>query len=211
MAKNHYVNNAEFLKALIQYKKSIQEAEVAGLLKPIVPDYIGECILQIADHLSYKPNFRMYPFREDMVGDGIENCLTYLDKFDSDNYSNPFAYFTQVVWYAFIRRIFKEKKQLYVKYKCIQSSHEFSEYVNQDHDTKSYENTYLGYLRKNMGDIISEFEDKKQAKKKKKNTNSLERFFAPDVEEKAEVLEIDGDEILLLPAPSAEELEISDV
>lgn len=183
MAKTHYVNNAEFLQALIEYKKSVKEAASKQLPKPILPDYIGECFLKIANHLSYKPNFLNYPFREDMVGDGIENCLLYVDNFNPDVSRNPFAYFTQIMWYAFLRRIFKEKKQLAIKYACIQNSNEFMEYVNQDHDETHYDNTYITFLRKNMRDITAEFEEKKRNKKtaKKKGAN-LEKFFEGEPE-----------------------------
>ena len=84
--------------------------------------YVGDCFLKIATHLSYKPNFVNYPFREDMICDGIENCLQYIDNFDPEKSSNPFAYFTQIIYYAFLRRIQKEKKQLEIKQKIIDHS-----------------------------------------------------------------------------------------
>jgi len=116
----HYVNNADFLKALSDYQEKCKEYESAGKQQPRVPDYIGECLYNIATRLSYKHNFANYPFREEMVGDGIENCLVYLNNFDKEKYSNPFAYFTQIIWYAFLRRIQKEKKQLYIKHKVLE-------------------------------------------------------------------------------------------
>jgi hypothetical protein len=182
MGKNskHYVDNEKLLTSLIEYKEQLKVAEKEGLPKPRVSEYIGECILKVAEHLSRRPNFLNYPFREDMVGDGIENCLLYVANFDPKKSKNPFAYFTQIVWYAFIRRIQKEKKQLYLKYKSIQNSSEFVDYLNQVGDTKTYKNTYVEFLRNNMGDIISEFEDKKKLKKKKKSLN-LENFFDKEI------------------------------
>lgn len=120
-ARKNYINNADLFEALVAYQKKCKEAEDSGEEKPIVPNYIGESIYQISNRLSTKPNFSKYPFREDMVMDGIENCLQYMHNFNPEKTQNPFAYFTQIIWYAFLRRIAKEKKQMYIRYK---SSHE---------------------------------------------------------------------------------------
>lgn len=101
----NYVNNADLLNALILYKKVCKEAEDSGDPLPKVPDYIGQCIMQIATRLATKPNFYNYSYKEDMIMDGIENCLLYINNFDPEKSSNPFAYFTQIIWYAFLRRI----------------------------------------------------------------------------------------------------------
>ena len=111
---NHYINNADFLKALVDYKQLCDTAEKEKKPEPPIPNYIGECFLKIADHLSRKPNFVSYSFRDEMISDGIENCLMYFKNFDPIKSKNPFAYFTQIIYYAFLRRIMKEKKQLYV-------------------------------------------------------------------------------------------------
>ena len=118
----HYVNNKEFLYAIVAYKQDIKEAEEAGLPKPVIPRYIGECFLKIATHLSYKPNFVNYMFKDDMVCDGIENCVQYINNFNPEKSTNPFAYFTQIIHYAFLRRIQKEKKQLEIRQKIIERS-----------------------------------------------------------------------------------------
>ena len=118
----HYVNNKEFLEALENYFAEVKRAEANGKPKPQIPSYIGECFLKIANHLSYKPNFVNYMFKDDMIGDGIENCITYIDNFDPAKSSNPFAYFTQIIYYAFLRRIQKEKKQVDIKNKMIEKS-----------------------------------------------------------------------------------------
>ena len=116
----HYVNNKEFLYAIVQYKADVKAAEEAGDPKPRITNYLGECFVKIATHLSYKPNFVNYMFREDMIGDGIENCVQYIHNFDPNKSNNPFAYFTQIIYYAFLRRIQKEKKQLEIKTKIIE-------------------------------------------------------------------------------------------
>ena len=115
----HYVNNKEFLLALVDFKAECKVAEENGEPKPRINNYIGECFLKIATHLSYKPNFVNYMFREDMICDGIENCVQYIGNFDPSKSSNPFAYFTQIIYYAFLRRISKEKRQLEIKNKII--------------------------------------------------------------------------------------------
>jgi hypothetical protein len=118
----YYVNNKDFLEAITVYKNKVAKAKLEGKPKPRVPNYIGDCFLKIATHLSYKPNFVNYMFREDMICDGIENCLQYIDNFDPEKSSNPFAYFTQIIYYAFLRRIQKEKKQLEIKTKILERS-----------------------------------------------------------------------------------------
>ena len=118
----HYVNNKEFLAALINHRENIEIAEIQGKEKPRIPRYIGECFLKIATHLSFKPNFVNYMFKEDMISDGIENCVQYIHNFNPEKSQNPFAYFTQIIHYAFLRRIQKEKKQLEIKNKILEKT-----------------------------------------------------------------------------------------
>jgi len=134
----HYVNNKEFLYAIVAYKKSIKDAEEAGQPKPRITNYLGECFLKIATHLSYKPNFVNYMFKDDMICDGIENCVQYINNFNPEKSTNPFAYFTQIIHYAFLRRIQKEKKQLEIRQKIIERSG-FDEVMSADEDGKSSE------------------------------------------------------------------------
>jgi DNA-directed RNA polymerase specialized sigma subunit len=118
----HYVNNKEFLAALIKYREDIEIAQIQGKPKPRITNYLGECFLKIATHLSFKPNFVNYMFKDDMICDGIENCVQYIHNFDPQKSQNPFAYFTQIIHYAFLRRIQKEKKQLEIKNKILEKS-----------------------------------------------------------------------------------------
>ena len=118
----HYVNNKEFLAALIRYQEDIEIAKLQDKPKPVIPRYIGECFLKIANHLSFKPNFVNYMFKEDMISDGIENCVQYIHNFNPEKSKNPFAYFTQIIHYAFLRRIQREKRQLEIKNKIIEKS-----------------------------------------------------------------------------------------
>jgi len=116
----HYVNNKEFLAALIAYRENVELAQIRGEPKPRITNYLGECFLKIATHLSYKPNFVNYMFKDDMICDGIENCVQYIHNFNPEKSQNPFAYFTQIIHYAFLRRIQKEKKQLEIKNKILE-------------------------------------------------------------------------------------------
>jgi len=132
----HYVNNKEFLAALVAYHNDVESAFIKKYgriptkddraqrwdTKPPIPRYIGECFLKIANHLSFKPNFVNYMFKDDMVCDGIENCVQYINNFDPAKSSNPFAYFTQIIHYAFLRRIQREKRQLEIKNKILERS-----------------------------------------------------------------------------------------
>ena len=120
--KQHYVDNKELLAAVIRYKENVAIAEIQGKPKPKVSEYIGSCFLKIATHLSYRPNFINYMYKDDMICDGIENCIQYIDNFDPAKSKNPFAYFTQIVYYAFLRRIAKEKRQLDIKEKILEKS-----------------------------------------------------------------------------------------
>ena len=134
----HYVNNKEFLDALIVYREKVQRAKDAGEPLPRITNYLGECFLKIATHLSYKPNFVNYMFREDMICDGIENCVQYIKNFDPAKSSNPFAYFTQIIYYAFLRRISQEKKQLEIKNKILEKSNFDEVFDSNDLDASNY-------------------------------------------------------------------------
>jgi hypothetical protein len=170
---NHYINNADFLKALIDYKAACDLASKAKKQDPQIPNYIGECFLKIADHLSRKPNFVSYSFRDEMISDGIENCLMYFRNFDPTKSKNPFAYFTQIIYFAFLRRIMKEKKQLYVKYKATEMFGIFSEHEMYE---DSHGNMQQFKLYDNISEFIHTFEEAKKNKKKIKDEKILEQI-----------------------------------
>ena len=149
---SHYVDNKKFLQALIDYKKSVDEAKERGEENPIVPNYIGECFIKISTHLSYKSNFINYTFKDDMISDGIENCLTAVAKFDPSKSSNPFAYYTQIIYFAFLRRIAKEKKQQATKYRLIENM-DIDSIILQEHDSGDFNNQFVDYLKRQMDNI----------------------------------------------------------
>ncbi len=134
----HYVNNKDFLAALEQYAIDIERAKERGNPKPQIPRYIGECFLKIANHLSYKPNFVNYMFKDDMICDGIENCVRYIHNFNPEKSKNPFAYFTQIIYYAFLRRIQQEKKQLEIKNKILEKTNFDEVFDSNDLDAMNY-------------------------------------------------------------------------
>ena len=145
----HYVNNKELLAALIDYRDRVDIAKRRDLPKPRISNYVGECFLKIATHLSYKPNFVNYMFREDMISDGIENCVQYIHNFDPNKSRNPFAYFTQIIHYAFLRRIKIEKRQLDIKNKIVEKTGFESLMTSDTNLTNEYRNDYNA-IRENI-------------------------------------------------------------
>lgn len=171
--QKNYINNHDFHEALVEYKKMCELASKKKQPKPQIPNYLGECWMLIAERLSHKPNFRDYTFREEMIGDGIENCLMYFENFDT-TYKNPFAYFTQIIYYAFLRRIAKEKKQLYVKYKAtvqigLMDEHEMMEF--EDGTTVQFQ------LYDNIGEFIETYENAHKKKKEENKPKGIEKFL----------------------------------
>jgi hypothetical protein len=175
--QKHYINNEDFLKALVEYKESCKKAKKEDRPAPAIPNYIGECFMKIAEGLSHKPNFINYTYRDEMISDGIENCLQYFNNFDPAKSKNPFAYFTQVIYFAFLRRIQKEKKQLYVKYKATEQMGILDEYEMlelEDGTSKQFE------LYDNIAEFIENYEVAKKTKKDKDaaaKVKGIEKFL----------------------------------
>jgi hypothetical protein len=166
----HYINNDDFLKALIEYKTLCEECKSLNKPEPAIPNYIGECFLKIADNLSRLHKFVSYSFKDEMISDGVENCLMYFRNFDPNKSKNPFAYFTQIIYYAFIRRITKEKKQMYIKYKATEQFGIFDEqemFEDSDGNMKQFE------LYDNISEFIQNYEESKDKKKKSKEQKLL--------------------------------------
>ena len=182
VAKVHYVDNAVFLEAMIEYKKQYHISKSNDEELPIISEYLGSVFLKIAQRLSFRPNFINYAFKDDMISDGIENCLHYIHNFDPEKSSNPFAYFTQIIYYAFIRRIQKEKKQLYIKFKSMQNyeiSPEYVNYMDYDEDFKAASDFKNSDFRVMVDEFVDNFEKskKKKAVKKKSEPTNLELFM----------------------------------
>jgi hypothetical protein len=173
--KENYVDNEVFYQAMKEYKEKCQKAEKEGKEKPPIPNYIGECFMKIAEGLSHIHKFINYPFRDEMISDGIENCIMYMDNFDPVKYTNPFAYFTQIIYYAFLRRIQKEKKQLYIRYKATQQKG-----ILDEHEMMELgDGTNVQFeMYDNISEFIENFEEAKRVKKEKVNKpKGVEKFL----------------------------------
>lgn len=155
--RHHYVNNKDFLIALNEYLAELAVAKQQGTEKPQVSEYIGTCLVKIATELAGKSNFVNYTFKDEMISDAIENCFVYLDRFDPEKSSNPFAYFTQISYYAFVRRIQKEKKQVTTRHRYIQSL-DLDDIIRQIHDEGDTGSQLVSYLKK-QSDLAKADED----------------------------------------------------
>jgi len=176
--KEHYVNNKDFLEAMTNYRNSCLEAEKNGKTKPPVTDYIGSCFLKIANHLSYRPNFINYTYRDDMISDGIENCLMYLHNFNPETSNNPFAYFTQIIYYAFIRRIQKEKKQTTIKQRMIAEAN-YDDMTLQPGEDREFKNQFSEFLQKN---VVSDELDGTKTQPKRTTLQHKKKVMAKEAE-----------------------------
>jgi len=185
----HYIDNKQFLAALVEYKKEVNRAKKNNDERPQVPDYIGDCFIKIANHLAYKSNFINYSFREDMILDAIENCLIYMDNFDPKKSSNPFAYFTQITYYAFLRRIQKEKKHLQTKYRYIESL-DIEGLIRQAHDEGSYDNGFIKYLKQQADAAQLELSENKKDKKMTRKPKYLQKLDDDVVIDEAQHIDV---------------------
>lgn len=186
----HYVNNSDFSTAVVEYVKSLEEAKKNNVELPIVTNYIAECFLKISEGLSHKANFIRYTYREEMVMDAVENCLKAIDNYNLEvatrtGKPNAFAYFTQIAWYAFLRRIQKEKKQQDIKMKYVSESG-IEEFLmsNGDDDINQAAQQFVDVLKDRIDKVKERDKDIKdyseEVKKKKRAVyvdSDLRGFF----------------------------------
>jgi len=180
--ESHYVNNKEFYSEMTEWKKLVDEASDVGEERPAITTYIAECFIKIAERLSHRANFINYPYREEMVGDGIENCLMYAHNFNPEKSKNPFSYFTQIIYYAFLRRIEKEKKQSFIKFKLLEREQDagVATWFKENYFEKDkLKDAYASHFNLSDSDL-KRFEPKKR---KKKNKSSLENHLEDDKSE----------------------------
>ena len=188
----HYVDNKRLYQEMVNYLEAVKAAEEADDPKPRITEYIGECLLKISTRLSTKPNFINYTYRDEMISDGIENCVNYLGNFNPEKSTNPFAYFTQIIYYAFLRRIQREKKQLYIKHKALESAVVHDEMVTQGSEADGGDHSaYVNLNTDYMNDFVASFEAKEAEKKalrvKKKGLDAaIEKIEAEKVEKTEE-------------------------
>ena len=184
--KPHYVNNRDFSEAVMDYATAAQKARKENSQIPKVTDYIATCFIKIAEGLSHRPNFVRYTYREEMVMDGVENCLRAINNYNIETATrtgkpNAFSYFTQICYFAFIRRIAKDKKQQDIKFKFIEKMG-IEDFVQMGMDSEGAEQTmnYVDTLRAR----INKVQDKDKAikefakeEKKKEKAQKLELFM----------------------------------
>ena len=185
----HYIDNKEFYRKISEYKDLVNHAKENNLPKPKVTNYLGECFVKISNHLAFKSNFVNYTFKDEMILDGIENCLTYINNFDPTKSANPFAYFTQITYFAFIRRIQKEKRHLDTKLRYLQSI-DLQEILDEIEGDPHSENDYLSWVKENIDN------HQKDASIIEKNNNIVQTKRRPkyfdDILEKKETSELDN-------------------
>lgn len=169
--QTYYIDNKKFYDALVEFKRETEKATAEGRERPQIPNYIGECFYKIAARYSNRYNFKNYPFREDMIMDGVYDCCKYIDSFDPERSKNPFGYFTQAMHFAFIRRIDAEKKYLYTKFKAIENTEIFNLASDKhDYDTTLDYGEDLNYspdARETMSKFIEDYEYSMRRKKEK--------------------------------------------
>jgi hypothetical protein len=182
--KVNYVDNKKFYETIVEHRRRVEESAQKGLEPPRLPEYIGECIWKIANKLSNKPCFINYSYRDEMISDGIENCIMYFKDFDPNKTQNPFAYFTQIIYYAFLRRINKEEKNRYIIYKNFQET-----IINNGHNaylTDTEDNHIVPtQMYDNINSFMGRFEEKEELKKQKRKEQKLglTKFYEEDKDE----------------------------
>jgi len=182
--KVNYVDNKKFYETIVEHRKRVDEYLQKGLEPPRLPEYIGECIWKIANKLSNKPCFINYSYRDEMVSDGIENCIMYFKDFDPNKTQNPFAYFTQIIYYAFLRRINKEEKNRYIIYKNFQET-----IINNGHNAflTDMEDNHIvpSQMYDNINSFMGRFEEKEEVKKQKRKEmkQGLTKFYEEEKDE----------------------------
>lgn len=180
----HYVDNKKFYEALVAYNNERKEAQEAGDEPPRIPEYVGACFLKIAQRLTTSPNFRNYSYREDMVSDGVENCVNYIDNFDPERFNNPFAYFTQIIYFACVRRIKKERRQTYIKFKALIHSTVFNELSHSDGPMNDDEQAafMVNIDSEHMTTFIRDYEEAEAKQKARRAKPASKKGIEPFIE-----------------------------
>ena len=170
--KRHYVDNEKFFEEIKKWKRRVVDAREVDETDPPSTEYMGECFLKICEHLAMRPNFINYTFRDDLVSDGIENCLLYAHNFNPEKSKNPFSYFTQIIHHAYVRRIVKERKLMHIKYLYVERSGILQQLSIDGEDKKKISNQYVEYLHTH-----EKYAENPHKKKPKKPKNNLELYF----------------------------------
>ena len=170
--KRHYVDNELFFAEIKKWKQRVIDAREVDETDPPSTEYMGECFLKICEHLVMRPNFINYTFRDDLISDGIENCLLYAHNFNPEKSKNPFSYFTQIIHHAYVRRIVKERKLMHIKYLYVERSGILQQLSIDGEDNKKISNQYVEYLHTH-----EKYAENPHKKKPKKPKSNLELYF----------------------------------
>lgn len=172
----NYINNKTLYTSIIEYKTKLSESVANGQPMPQVSNYIGQSIILICENLAKKPNFSGYTYKQDMISDGIQDCIAAVDNFNPDKTNNPFAYFTQIAWNAFLRRIQKEKKQTYIKHKNFENSFLTNQLWTDNDNMQLKSNEY-------SNELVRSFEIKLTSTSKKGKLSGVEKFSEENKDE----------------------------
>lgn len=179
----HYVDNKHLYSEMVKYLNNLKDAQREHKPLPRIPDTVGEAIFKIANKLSNSPNFIGYSYKDEMISDGIENCIKYLHNFNPDKYDSPFNYFTTIIYYAFLRRISKEKKQQYIKNKVTINSSVFNNLVElPPEDQGHFQANFVSMDVDKLSDLVDKFEKTEMTPKKKKEKSGVTKFIGDDDE-----------------------------
>ncbi len=194
---NHYVDNEKLYLAMKDFIEKYNKAVAEGTQLPQPSNYIGKSVTDIAEGWARSPKFNRYTFKQEMIEDGIENVFKYIHNFDPVKYSNPHAYFSQIIYFAFLRRIKLEQKDQYIKAKLLIDSSIFNGFSELSHDDMVHINDVYPMI--NDPDFIERYQklknifepdDDKAKEDKPKKKKGIEAFL----EDKEEELEGDLDE-----------------
>jgi len=175
----HYVDNVLFYDEMVKFRLLREAAESQGEESPACPKYIADCFLKIATHYSHRPQFMNYMFRDDMIMDGVEVALRYMHNFDDTKYKNPFAYFTQIIYFSFLQRIKKEKKCLAIKHLATTRANVF-DMTSHDPTEGKYDTKIKvsEYTQEYMDDFVETFEANRQKNTSTKKRVGVDKFIS---------------------------------
>lgn len=172
---NHYIDKAELQRALVEWFGERDKAAAEDRPMPDVPKYIQRCIIKICEKTSTRWNFVNYPFREEMVGDAIENIIKYIDRYDINNpKQNPFGYWSFVAWRAMVRRIKAEKTRAAQHYQYVMNSGVLDSLELQSHDDSEEYTNMVQHYQMNVNDSLATYAQPKPRKKSAKKSNVVD-------------------------------------
>jgi len=179
-----YVDNKKLSKELGKWAKIVREDIKAERKRTPMTDYLGECVFLICNNMGFMPQFINYTYKDEMIGDAIENCIKYSKNYDGDKYNNAFGYISKIAYQAFVRRINISNKRYRDHLNYIRSNvnaEEFTDAINADNpnDIKGY-TTHMDYLASVIDDMNIELPPEKPRKKKEVILTALEECMTKD-------------------------------